>query len=134
MLDRLNHVAIAVPAIEPALAPYRGALGVSIGPVRDQPDHGVRTAFLELPNTVIEFLEPLGEDSPIARFLVRNPAGGMHHLCYEVADLDAAIGRLTDHGARALGRPGTGAHGNRVVFLHPADFSGVLIELEEAPS
>ena len=132
MLRRLNHVAIAVPALGPALAPYETALGAEIGPAEDQPEHGVRTAFVALPNTTIEFLEPLGDDSPITGFLARNPGGGLHHLCYEVADLDAAILRLSGRGMRLLGAARTGAHGKRVVFLHPKDFSGVLIELEEA--
>lgn len=134
MIGRLNHVAIVVPDLEAASRVYRDQLGAAVsGPV-DLPDHGVTTVFVELPNTKIELLHPLGENSPIASFLERQSSGGMHHLCYEVDDIEAAAKRLADHGARILGdgRPKTGAHGKPVLFLHPGDFCGTLIELEEA--
>ena len=133
MIGRLNHVAIAVPDLEAAAAQYRAALGATVGPATAQPDHGVTVIFVELPNTKIEFLHPLGSDSPIANFLEKNPAGGIHHICYEVEDIRAAAKSLTDSGARVLGNgePKIGAHGKPVLFLHPKDFQGCLIELEE---
>lgn len=133
-VGRLNHVAIAVPDLGKAAALYRDVLGADVSEPISLPDHGVNVVFVELPNTKVELMEPRGEKSPIAPFLVKNPAGGIHHLCYEVADLAAATARLTDLGARALdgGRPKNGAHGKPVVFLHPKDFCGTLIELEEA--
>jgi len=134
MIGRLNHVAVVVPDLEGAARVYRDTLGASVSEPVDLPDHGVTTVFVELPNTKIELLHPLGEDSPIASFLERRPDGGVHHLCYEVDDIEAAAQRLADDGARILGdgRPKTGAHGKPVLFLHPKDFSGTLIELEEA--
>jgi len=134
MIGRLNHVAVVVPDLEAAAEEYRQALGAKVsGPV-PLPEHGVTTVFVELDNTKIELLHPLGEDSPIAAFLERHPGGGMHHLCYEVDDIEAASRRLAEQGARVLGdgRPKTGAHGKPVLFLHPKDFSGTLIELEQA--
>ncbi|RBI85500.1 methylmalonyl-CoA epimerase [Rhodosalinus halophilus] len=133
MIGRLNHVAIAVPDLEAAAEQYRGALGATVGAPRDEPDHGVTVIFIELPNTKIELLHPLGEDSPIKGFLEKNPAGGIHHVCYEVEDIRAARDRLRDSGARVLGdgEPKIGAHGKPVLFLHPKDFNGCLIELEE---
>lgn len=133
MIGRLNHVAIAVPDLESAAAQYRGPLGATVGAARDEPDHGVTVVFIDLPNTKIELLHPLGEDSPIASFLARNPQGGIHHICYEVADILATRDRLLATGARVLGdgRPKKGAHGRPVLFLHPKDFNGTLIELEE---
>jgi methylmalonyl-CoA/ethylmalonyl-CoA epimerase len=131
MIGRLNHVAIAVPDLAAAAQGYAGALGATVGPAQDLPDHGVRLIFVTLPNTKIELMEPLGDASPLAGFLARNPAGGMHHVCYEVPDIGAAAARLADQGARVLGPVKTGAHGKPVLFLHPKDFSGCLIELEE---
>lgn len=133
MIGRLNHVAIVVPDLAGAAALYRDVLGAAVSPPVDLPAHGVTTVFVTLPNTKIELLAPLGEDSPIASFLARNPAGGMHHLCYEVADLAAARDMLRRSGARVLGdgEPSIGAHGKPVLFLHPKDFSGTLIELEQ---
>ena len=133
MIGRLNHVAIAVPDLATATALYRDALGAEIGPVLDQPDHGVSVVFVTLPNTKIELLTPLGADSPIAGFLAKFPSGGMHHLCYEVADIHVARDRLIGSGARVLGSgaPKIGAHGKPVLFLHPKDFNGCLIELEQ---
>lgn len=134
MIGRLNHVAVAVPDLAAAAALYRDALGARVSAPEALPDHGVTVVFIELPNTKIELLEPLGEDSPIARFLEKSPSGGIHHVCYEVADVIAARDRLTAGGARILGAgdPAIGAHGKRVLFLHPKDFNGALIELEEA--
>ncbi len=134
MIGRLNHVAIAVPDLAAAAAQYRDTLGASVGAPQDEPDHGVTVVFVDLPNTKIELLHPLGPASPIAAFLAKNPAGGIHHLCYEVADLAAARDRLTAQGARVLGdgTPRIGAHGKPVLFLHPKDFAGTLLELEEA--
>jgi methylmalonyl-CoA/ethylmalonyl-CoA epimerase len=132
MLGRLNHVAIAVPDLEAASAIYRNTLGVTVSAPVAQPDHGVTTVFIDLPNTRIELLEPLGEASPIAAFLARNPAGGIHHLCYEVDDVKAVGKQLAAKGVRILGEPKIGAHGKPVVFLHPKDFAGTLIELEQA--
>jgi methylmalonyl-CoA/ethylmalonyl-CoA epimerase len=134
MLGRLNHVAIAVPSLAGAVAQYRGMLGAEVSEPMAQPAHGVSVVFVTLPNTKIELLEPLGEASPIAAFLERNPSGGIHHLCYEVADILAARDRLTAAGARILGdgEPKIGAHGKPVLFLHPKDFNGTLVELEQA--
>jgi len=133
MIGRLNHVAIAVPDLEAAVALYRNALGAEVGPPQDEPAHGVRVVFITLPNTKVELLHPLGDDSPISGFLARNPAGGIHHICYEVADILAARDRLQAQGARVLGsgEPKIGAHGKPVLFLHPKDFNGTLVELEE---
>lgn len=133
MIGRLNHVAIAVPDLDAAAALYRSALGADVGPALDQPDHGVTVIFITLPNTKIELLYPLGDASPIARFLEKNPAGGIHHLCYEVEDLPAARDKLQAEGARVLGdgTPKIGAHGKPVLFLHPKDFQGCLVELEQ---
>jgi len=133
MIGRLNHVAIAVPDLASAIAQYRDALGAEVGAPQDEPDHGVTVVFITLPNTKIELLHPLGEGSPIAGFLQKNPAGGIHHLCYEVDDILAARDRLTAGGARVLGdgTPKIGAHGKPVLFLHPKDFNGCLIELEQ---
>ncbi len=133
MIGRLNHVAIAVPDLEAARRQYRDLLGAEVGAPRDEPEHGVRVVFVTLPNTKIELLAPLGADSPIAAFLEKSPAGGIHHLCYEVDDIEAARDRLLAGGARVLGAgvPKIGAHGKRVLFLHPKDFNGALIELEE---
>lgn len=133
MIGRLNHVAIAVPDLEAAAAQYRDTLGAKVGPPQDEPDHGVTVIFVELPNTKIEFLYPLGENSPITGFLEKNPAGGIHHVCYEVGDILAARDKLKADGARVLGtgEPKIGAHGNPVLFLHPKDFNGTLVELEE---
>ena len=133
MIGRLNHVANAVPDLDAASARYRDTLGASVGAPRDHPEHGVTVVFIELPNTKIELLYPLGENSPIRGFLERNPSGGIHHLCYEVDDIAAARDRLTAAGARVLGdgEPKTGAHGKPVLFLHPKDFNGTLIELEQ---
>ena len=134
MIGRLNHVAIAVRDIAKAAAIYRDTLGGQISAAVQQPNHGVTTVFITLPNTKIELLEPLGENSPIAKFLERNPDGGVHHVCYEVADIRAARERLKAQGARVLGdgEPKIGAHGKPVLFLHPKDFCGVLVELEQA--
>lgn len=133
MIGRLNHVAIVVPDLEQASKIYRQTLGATVSDPVEVPEHGVSTVFVELDNTKIELLEPLGEDSPIANYLTRNPAGGMHHVCYEVADIIAARDRLASDGARVLGDgvPRTGAHGKPVLFLHPKDFCGTLIELEQ---
>ena len=133
MIGRLNHVAIAVSDVARATARYRETLHARVSAPQDLPEHGVRVAFVELPNTTIEFLEPLGPASPIAGFLAKNPDGGMHHLCYEVADIRAARDTLVAAGARVLGdgEPKIGAHGKPVLFLHPKDFLGVLTELEE---
>ena len=133
MIGRLNHVAIAVPDLAAACAQYRGALGAEVGPVQDEPNHGVSVVFITLPNTKIELLTPLGAASPIAGFLEKNPAGGIHHICYEVADILAARDQLLASGARVLGGgvPKIGAHGKPVLFLHPKDFNGCLIELEQ---
>ena len=133
MLGRVNHVAIAVPDLEAATASYRDTLGAAVSAPQSLPEHGVTVVFVELPNTKIELLEPLGTDSPIAAFLAKNPSGGMHHICYEVDDILVARDRLTEKGARVLGsgEPKTGAHGKPVLFLHPKDFNGTLIELEQ---
>ena len=133
MIGRLNHVAIAVPDLAAASALYRGTLGAIISEPLDLPEHGVSTVFVTLPNTKLELLHPLGDASPIAGFLAKNPAGGIHHVCYEVDDIHAARDRLVAEGARVLGdgEPRTGAHGKPVIFLHPKDFCGTLIELEQ---
>ena len=133
MIGRLNHVAIAVRDLVSATALYRDTLGAKVSEPLPQPAHGVTVVFIELPNTKIELLEPLGATSPIAKFLERNPDGGMHHICYEVDDILAARDKLKAEGARVLGdgEPKTGAHGKPVLFLHPKDFNGTLIELEE---
>jgi methylmalonyl-CoA/ethylmalonyl-CoA epimerase len=134
MIGRLNHVAIAVPDLKAASAVYRDTLGARVSEPVPQPDHGVTTVFIELENTKIELLEPLGENSPISAFLERNAAGGIHHVCYEVDDIMAARDRLVAAGARVLGdgNPKIGAHGKPVLFLHPKDFCGTLVELEQA--
>jgi methylmalonyl-CoA/ethylmalonyl-CoA epimerase len=134
MIGRLNHVAIAVPDLAAASALYAKALGAEVSAPVPQPDHGVSVVFVTLTNSKIELLEPLGADSPIANFLSRNPGGGIHHVCYEVDDILAARDRLKAAGARVLGdgEPKIGAHGKLVLFLHPKDFLGTLIELEQA--
>ncbi len=134
MIGRLNHVAIAVRDLEAATALYRDTLGARVSAAVEQPEHGVTTVFVELPNTKIELLAPLNADSPIAKFLERNPDGGVHHVCYEVDDIHAARDRLLAAGARVLGsgEPRIGAHGKPVLFLHPKDFLGTLVELEQA--
>jgi methylmalonyl-CoA/ethylmalonyl-CoA epimerase len=134
MIGRLNHVAIAVKDLAAASARYRVQLGADVSQPSSLPEHGVTVAFVELPNAKIELLEPLGENSPIARFLEKNPDGGMHHLCYEVDDILSARDRLVAAGARILGdgAPKIGAHGKPVLFLHPKDFNGTLLELEQA--
>ena len=133
MIGKLNHVAIVVPDLKAASARYRDTLGATVLPPHALPEHGVTAAFVELGNTRLELLEPLGVDSPVRGFLGRNPDGGMHHVCYEVADIVAARDHLVVAGARVLGggEPKTGAHGKPVLFLHPKDFCGTLIELEE---
>lgn len=133
MIGRLNHVAIAVPDLPAAVAQYRDVLGAKVSAPQDEPDHGVTVVFVELPNTKIELLHPLGDDSPIGKFLERNPAGGMHHVCYEVEDIYAARDKLRAEGARVLGdgEPKIGAHNKPVLFLHPKDFCGSLVELEQ---
>ncbi|MGI9484599.1 MAG: methylmalonyl-CoA epimerase [Geminicoccaceae bacterium] len=134
MIGRLNHVAIAVPDLEQAVIQYRDVLGAEVSEAVDQMEHGVTTVFIELPNTKIELLHPLGEGSPIHGFLEKNKQGAIHHLCYEVDDIIEARDRLIKGGARVLGdgEPKTGAHGKPVLFLHPKDFSGTLVELEQA--
>jgi methylmalonyl-CoA/ethylmalonyl-CoA epimerase len=134
MIGRLNHVAIAVPDLAAATAVYRDTLGGRVSEMVDQPDHGVTTVFVELPNTKIELLGVFGDASPIAGFLEKNPSGGIHHLCYEVDDILAARDRLQAAGARVIGdgNPKVGAHGKPVLFLHPKDFCGTLVELEQA--
>jgi methylmalonyl-CoA/ethylmalonyl-CoA epimerase len=134
MIGRLNHVAIAVKDLASATALYRDTLGAKVSEPLPQPDHGVTVVFIELPNTKIELLEPLGANSPIARFLEKNADGGIHHVCYEVDDILAARDRLKAKGARVLGdgEPRIGAHGKPVLFLHPKDFTGTLVELEQA--
>ena len=133
MIGKLNHVAIVVPDLAAASAIYRDTLGSTVLPPHALPEHGVTAAFVELPNTRIELLEPLGENSPVRGFLTRSPDGGMHHVCYEVADIRRASNRLRATGARVLGdgKPKIGAHGKPVLFLHPKDFCGTLIELEQ---
>ncbi len=133
MIGRLNHVAIAVPDLEAATAIYRDTLGAEVSAPQDVPEHGVTVVFVLLPNTKIELLQPLGENSPIAAFLAKNASGGIHHICYEVSDIIAARDQLIASGARVLGdgTPKIGAHGNPVLFLHPKDFCGTLVELEQ---
>ncbi len=133
MLGRVNHIAIAVPDLAVATASYRDTLGAKVSQAQALPEHGVTVVFVELENTKVELLEPLGEASPIAAFLEKNPAGGMHHICYEVSDILAARDQLSASGARVLGsgEPKIGAHGKPVLFLHPKDFFGTLIELEQ---
>lgn len=133
MLGRVNHVAIAVPDLAAATASYRDQLGAEVTAPQALPEHGVTVVFVSLPNTKVELLEPLGDASPIAAFLEKNPAGGMHHICYEVTDILAARDQLKASGARVLGSgdPKIGAHGKPVLFLHPKDFYGTLIELEQ---
>ena len=133
MIGKLNHVAIAVPDLGAAAAIYRDTLGADVSTPEALPEHGVTVVFVDTGNTRIELMEPLGEDSPIAGYLERNPSGGMHHLCFEVADIIAARDKLQEQGARVLGdgEPKQGAHGKPVLFLHPKDFSGTLIELEQ---
>ncbi|SLN20937.1 Glyoxalase-like domain protein [Aquimixticola soesokkakensis] len=133
MIGRLNHVAIAVPDLAAAAAQYETTLGATVGAPQDEPDHGVTVVFIDLPNTKIELLYPLGEASPIQGFLDKNPAGGIHHICYEVDDILAARDHLVASGARVLGsgEPKIGAHKKPVLFLHPKDFNGCLIELEQ---
>ncbi len=133
VIGRLNHVAIVVPDLAAARTLYRDRLGAAVSEPVDMPEHGVTTVFVELANTKIELLHPLGDDSPVAPFLARNPAGAMHHLCFEVDDIVAARDRLTAEGARVLGdgEARIGAHGKPVLFLHPKDFCGTLIELEQ---
>ena len=133
MIGRLNHGAIAVPDLAAGTAVYAATLGARVSAPQALPEHGVTVVFVELPNTKIELLEPLGENSPIAAYLERNPSGGIHHVCYEVEDIIAARDRLKSKGARVLGdgEPRTGAHGKPVLFLHPKDFLGTLVELEQ---
>ncbi|MGR3465562.1 methylmalonyl-CoA epimerase [Limimaricola sp.] len=133
MIGRLNHVAIVVPDLAAAAARYSGPLGATVSAPQALPDHGVRVVFVELPNTKIELMEPLDDGSPVAGFLAKSPSGGMHHVCYEVDDIAAARDRLVASGARVLGdgTPKTGAHGKPVLFLHPKDFDGCLIEIEQ---
>ncbi|MBS1270711.1 MAG: 2-epi-5-epi-valiolone epimerase [Gammaproteobacteria bacterium] len=134
MIGRLDHVAVVVPDLDAASRVYRERLGASVSEPVPLPAHGVTAAFVQLPNTKIELLQPLGEDSPVASFLERHSGGGMHHLCYEVEDIEAAARHLTGRGARILGdgKPKTGAHGKPVLFLQPKDFCGTLIELEQS--
>jgi methylmalonyl-CoA/ethylmalonyl-CoA epimerase len=133
MIGKLNHVAIVVPDLESATATYRDVLGAQVTEAMDLPEHGVTTVFVELQNTKIELLLPLGDNSPIAKFLEKNPNGGMHHVCYEVDDIYAARDKLVAAGARVLGdgEPKNGAHNKPVIFLHPKDFCGTLVELEQ---
>ncbi|WP_299343664.1 methylmalonyl-CoA epimerase [uncultured Maritalea sp.] len=135
MIGRLNHVAIAVPDLAAATAKYRDMLGAEVSAPQDLPEHGVTVVFVMLENTKVELLHPLGEGSPIAGFLAKNASGGIHHMCFEVEDIRAAAKKLSDEGARVLGdgEPKIGAHGLPVLFLHPKDFDGTLIELEELP-
>ncbi len=133
-LGRLNHVGVATPSIEKSIAVYRDFLGATaIGEPFDLPPQKVRVCFVDTPNSQIEFLEPLGEDSPIAKFLEKNPAGGQHHVCFEVPDIRAAKAEVEAKGAKVLGEPRIGAHGTPVIFLHPKDMGGVLVELMESP-
>jgi len=133
MIGRLNHVAIVVPDLEAASSTYRETLGARVSEAKDMPDHGVTTVFVELDNTKIELLHPLGDGSPVQNFLDKNPSGGMHHVCYEVDDIIEARDRLKAEGARVLGdgEPRIGAHDKPVLFLHPKDFCGTLVELEQ---
>ena len=133
MLGKLNHVAIAVVSVEAAAKQYKNILGAKISRPLDLPSHGVKTIFVELDNTKIELLEPIGDNSPIKKFLLKNPSGGMHHICYEVPNIKEASTKLKLQGATILGsgKPSIGAHGKPVIFIHPKDFNGTLIELEE---
>ncbi|MDP1521454.1 methylmalonyl-CoA epimerase [Porticoccus litoralis] len=133
MIGKLNHVAIVVPDLDKAVATYRDALGAKVSDATDLPEHGVRVVFVELPNTKVELLLPIGENSPVAKFLEKNADGGMHHICYEVDDILAARDKLVASGARVLGNgePKIGAHGKPVLFLHPKDFCGTLVEIEQ---
>ena len=133
MIGKLNHIAIATPNLDKAIRTYKDILGVKISAPKDQIEHGVKVVFIEIPNTKIELLEPLGENSPIENFLEKNKKGGIHHICFEVEDIDRAILRLKKDGATVLGdgKAKIGAHGKPVIFLHPKDFNGTLIELEE---
>ena len=133
MIGKLNHIAIATPNLDEAIKPYKDMLGVKISVPLDQLDHGVKVVFIELPNTKIELLEPLGENSPIENFLEKNKKGGIHHICFEVEEINSAILSLKKDGATILGdgKAKIGAHGKPVIFLHPKDFNGTLIELEE---
>ena len=133
MIGKLNHIAIATPNLDKAIRTYEDILGVKISAPLDQIEHGVKVVFIEIPNTKIELLEPLGENSPIENFLEKNKKGGIHHICFEVEDIDSAILRLKKEGATVLGdgKAKIGAHGKPVIFLHPKDFNGTLIELEE---
>ena len=133
MIGRVNHIAIAVPDVAVATAQWASMLGAECSAAEDLPEHGVRIIFVTAPNTKVELMQPIGEASPISAFLARNPDGGMHHICYEVDDIIAARDKLIGEGARVLGdgQPKTGAHGNPVLFLHPKDFCGTLIELEQ---
>ncbi len=132
-IGRLNHIAIAVPNIKKASDMWQKALGANVSKPQTLPEHGVKVVFIKSPNTKVELLEPLNENSPISKFLIKNPNGGMHHICYEVSDLKSASKKLEEVGATILGdgNPKIGAHGNPVIFLQPSDFSGTLIELEE---
>jgi len=134
MIGRLNHIALVVPDLEAAAANWKKALGAEVSQPQALPEHGVTVVFIDTGNSKIELLEPMGDESPIARFLDRNADGGMHHLCFEVDDIIEARDRLISEGARVLGsgEPATGAHGKPVLFLHPKDFNGTLIELEQA--
>ena len=134
MIGKLNHVAFAVPDLSAAASVYRDTLGARVSEAETLPEHGVTVVFVDLGNTRVELMEPLGEDSPITGFLEKNPTGGMHHVCYEVDDIIAVRDKLKDQGVRVLGdgEPKTGAHGKPVLFLHPKDFAGTLIELEQA--
>lgn len=131
MIGKLNHVAIAVPDLEEAMATYSRAMGAEVSAPMALPDHGVTVSFVILLNSKVELLEPLGEDSPILSFLEKNKKGGIHHLCFEVEDLEEAIAKMTAEGKRVLGKVKTGAHGKPVIFIHPGDFQGTLIELEQ---
>tara|TARA_Y100000589_G_scaffold187270_1_gene177326 strand:+ start:280 stop:684 length:405 start_codon:yes stop_codon:yes gene_type:complete len=133
MIGKLNHIAIATPNLDKAIRTYKDILGVKISAPLDQIEHGVKVVFIEIPNTKIELLEPLGENSPIENFLEKNKKGGIHHICFEVEDIDSAILHLKKEGATVLGdgKAKIGAHGKPVIFLHPKDFNGALIELEE---
>ena len=134
-LGRLNHVGVATPSIERSVATYRALLGAdAIGEPFDLPAQGVRVCFVDAPNTQVELIEPLDDASPIAGFIAKNPAGGQHHLCFEVPDIDAAIAELRAKGAMVLGEPRIGAHGTPIVFVHPRDFGGLLVELMETPA
>ncbi len=134
ILGRLNHVGIATPSIDDSIVLYRDTLGATaIGEPCDLPAQGVRVCFVDTPNTQIEMIEPLGAESPIHGFLAKNPAGGQHHVCYEVADIDAAVAWFEGRGVRLLGKPRIGAHGTSIFFLHPKDMGGVLTEIMESP-